>query len=241
MTATQHIRELFQGLQNGTAFFLSDVVEDTSMVFGIERSAARNLAQQVIVKMLEDGELERADRGVYYKTSGQGVGESFDQDRILRCYLFDVHGHRIGYEDGARLAYEIGILPEKPAFRGIVTNRMVNGYQPALAKRLGVLLGKPNRILVDDDNADYLQLLDAVSLMPSFDGAASPRIDFQSACQIIRYVEDRGLDLARLAGYATKAYTVNMLKVVGTICAVRIDPDEYRQCNAYYKAGPDRN
>ena len=77
--------------------------------------------------------------------------------------------------------------------------------------------------------------------MPSFDGAASPRIDFQSACQIIRYVEDRGLDLARLAGYATKAYTVNMLKVVGTICAVRIDPDEYRQCNAYYKAGPDRN
>ena len=132
MTATQHIRELFKGLPNGTAFFLSDVVEDTSMVFGIERSAARNLAQQVIVKMLEDGELERADRGVYYKTSGQGVGESFDQDRILRCYLFDVHGHRIGYEDGARLAYEIGILPEKPAFRGIVTNRMVNGYQPAL-------------------------------------------------------------------------------------------------------------
>lgn len=241
MTATQYIRELFKGLPSGTAFFLSDVVEDTAATFDIERSAARNLAQQVIVKMLDDGELVRADRGVYCKASGQEDGTPFDQDGLLRCYLFDFRGHRIGYEDGARLAYEIGILPNEPALRGVVTNRMVKGYQPALAKRLGVLLGKPNKIPVDDDNADYLRLLDAISLMPSYDGMPSPGIDFFNACNVIRYARDHGLDLGRLAGYATKAYTVNMLKIVGTICAVEIDPDEYRQYNAYYKISPDRN
>ena len=77
--------------------------------------------------------------------------------------------------------------------------------------------------------------------MPSYEGMPSPGIDFFNACNVIRYARDHGLDLGRLAGYATKAYTVNMLKIVGTICAVEIDPDEYRQYNAYYKISPDRN
>lgn len=237
MTATQYIRELLKGLPNGTPFFLSDVVEDAAEAFGIERAAARNLAQQVIVKLLEVGELERADRGVYFRTDPHRDSRAapFEQEGLLKCYLFDFRGRRIGYEDGARLAYEIGILPDEPRFRGIVTNRMVKGYQPALAKRLGVLLDKPNKIPVDDDNADYLRLLDAISLMSSYDGRPSPGIDLQSACKVIRYVEDRNLDLGRLTGYAAKTYTVNMLKVVGTICAVAIDPDDYRQCNRCYK------
>ena len=215
MSITEHIRDLINNVPEETPFFLSDVVGNVSSEFNIERLVARNIVQQELKKRMDKGTLFRCFRGIYCKPRSETrCPPTFDVDEAVSLYCHDLEGRRIGYR--ADLFTHGVDVPAEHVRNVIVTNRYKGGPQPSLAKAFDLTLVVP-KAKVDEENFEYLALLDALCLASKSNGNTK-----RLARQVTHFVEERGLSFAELLGYASRLCSPDIVLLVASLCEAGI-------------------
>jgi len=119
-------------------------------------------------KALEDGLMERFDRGVYFIPREGVLGKVplLPLKVVKKKYLDD--GHQVfGYISGLNLENEVGVSPQVPATLEVTTNkasRRIRAIEPFGGWREIVL--RIPRTKVTNENVDALRFLDLITQVP---------------------------------------------------------------------------
>jgi len=158
---------------------------------GIEN--AKKVTNVNMGRLVKKGELARVKKGVYGKVRETPFGKLNPRpDEIMTSILLRNGDKIIGYITGPTLLNAIGLSTQMPADRHIATNR----YRYRLPEDTRIRVYKPI-LVVNDDNAPYLQALEAIMAIEKYS------VDTERPDEALRaMLRDRNLDNERLIWYA---------------------------------------
>lgn len=113
-------------------------------------------------RLTKKKEIYLYSRGIYYKpTIGVFGVRGLNTDKVICKKYIEDNGNIKGYFSGAILFNALGLTTQVPRCKMIVTNECnIDGIYND--KKLCVLIKKP-KIIIDNDNYVYLQLLDLLA------------------------------------------------------------------------------
>ena len=124
---------------------------------------SENAVRQSVKRLVASGFLERYDNGIYYIPKRGGLLEKSYLDPsmvIIRKYV-ENQSNKYGYITGLSFANRLGLTTQMPAVIEIVTNRESTNGRMLMVGNQKVRV-KKSSISVSEDNAELLQLLDAI-------------------------------------------------------------------------------
>lgn len=124
---------------------------------------SENAVRQSVKRLVASGFLERYDNGIYYIPKSGGLLEKSYLDPsmvIIRKYV-ENQSNKYGYITGLSFANQLGLTTQMPAVIEIVTNRESTNGRMLMIGNQKVRV-KKSSISVSEDNAELLQLLDAI-------------------------------------------------------------------------------
>ena len=124
---------------------------------------SENAVRQSVKRLVASGFLERYDNGIYYIPKRGGLLEKRYLDPsmvIIRKYV-ENQLNKYGYITGLSFANQLGLTTQMPAIIEIVTNRESTNGRMLMVGNQKVRV-KKSSISVSEDNAELLQLLDAI-------------------------------------------------------------------------------
>ncbi len=141
-------------------------------------------------------DLRAFQKGIYYRTKVTPFGEvKINRERLIAEKYLNPDN---GYETGFRLLNLLGLTTQIAKGRVLATN-IANGYTKT-DKELGVVI-RPPKVRITADNKDYLQVLDALSMLNK-----AP-IDIENPYDVIaEYVKKKNLKYDKLIAWADRYY-----------------------------------
>lgn len=124
---------------------------------------SENAVRQSVKRLVASGFLERYDNGIYYiPKSGGLLGKSYlDPSMVIIRKYVENQSNKYGYITGLSFANQLGLTTQMPAVIEIVTNRESTNGRMLMVGNQKVRV-KKSSISVSEDNAELLQLLDAI-------------------------------------------------------------------------------
>lgn len=117
--------------------------------------------RQQVKKLLDDGTLNRYDKGIYYMPTDSifksGSTLSID-DVIKKKYLMD-NENCCGYVGGMLFANKLGLTSQVPSVYEVTTNKATTDYRETTIADFRIILRKPY-YTIDKNNIQALQFLD---------------------------------------------------------------------------------
>lgn len=124
---------------------------------------SENAIRQSVKRLVASGFLERYDNGIYYIPKHGGLlGKSYlDPSMVIIRKYVENQSDKYGYITGLSFANQLGLTTQMPAVIEIVTNRESTNGRMLMVGNQKVRV-KKSSISVSEDNAELLQLLDAI-------------------------------------------------------------------------------
>lgn len=124
---------------------------------------SENAVRQSVKRLVASGFLERYDNGIYYIPKHGGLlGKSYlDPSMVIIRKYVENQSDKYGYITGLSFANQLGLTTQMPAVIEIVTNRESTNGRMLMIGNQKVRV-KKSSISVSEDNAELLQLLDAI-------------------------------------------------------------------------------
>ncbi len=124
---------------------------------------SENAIRQSVKRLVASGFLERYDNGIYYIPKHGGLlGKSYlDPSMVIIRKYVENQSNKYGYITGLSFANQLGLTTQMPAVIEIVTNRESTNGRMLMVGNQKVRV-KKSSISVSEDNAELLQLLDAI-------------------------------------------------------------------------------
>lgn len=124
---------------------------------------SENAVRQSVKRLVASGFLERYDNGIYYIPKHGGLlGKSYlDPSMVIIRKYVENQSNKYGYITGLSFANQLGLTTQMPAVIEIVTNRESTNGRMLMVGNQKVRV-KKSSISVSEDNAELLQLLDAI-------------------------------------------------------------------------------
>lgn len=166
-----------------------------------------NNIKAILNRMKNDNIICQAGKGVYYKPTktiwGRNSVSPLHKIREYK-YLINKDGNIKGYITGAKLFNMLGLTTQIPKVIDIVTNECPNNNKYFI-KRYNIIIRKP-KILINNDNYKYLQLLDVLSNKDKIN------IEVDNSIDIIReYMDENKLSFEKLLKYARETNNKKVL------------------------------
>lgn len=155
-----------------------------------------NSLRQSFKRMVKSGDLIRFDTGIYYlpKESRLLTKSYIDPLKVIIRKYIKNDSSTFGYFSGAFLANQMGLTTQMSAVIEIVTNKESTKGRLVTVGGQSVRLKRP-AIPVTQENADLLQLIDAVGQMERY--AELPLDD--SMALLKKYTREKGFTQAQLS------------------------------------------
>jgi hypothetical protein len=165
--------------------------------YAIPVQKAKAVTNVTLKRLMDKGQLERFQKGIYYRTKQTVFGKTRPTANALEAQVLVRQGDEvIGYETGASLMNKIGLTTLVPKKREIATN----AYRKKITDK-NIVAKKPV-VAVNADNYRYLQLLDAIKdLSVSHVDAENPKAVLHA------YIQKNNLDPLKTLTYAKRYYT----------------------------------
>ena len=124
---------------------------------------SENAVRQSVKRLVASGFLERYDNGIYYIPKHGGLlGKSYlDPSMVIIRKYVENQSDKYGYITGLSFANQLGLTTQMPTVIEIVTNRESTNGRMLMVGNQKVRV-KKSSISVSEDNAELLQLLDAI-------------------------------------------------------------------------------
>lgn len=124
---------------------------------------SENAVRQSVKRLVASGFLERYDNGIYYIPKRGGLlGKSYlDPSMVIIRKYVENQSDKYGYITGLSFANQLGLTTQMPAVIEIVTNRESTNGRMLMVGNQKVRV-KRSAIPISEDNAELLQLLDAI-------------------------------------------------------------------------------
>ncbi|MDA8233406.1 MAG: DUF6088 family protein [Clostridia bacterium] len=147
-------------------------------------------------RLADKGQIERFQKGVYYRAKQTVFGKAHPSVETLEAQLLIRRGDDIiGYETGVSLMNQIGLTTLVPKKREIATN----AYRKIINDKY-IIARKPV-ITVNTGNFRYLQFLDVIRDLPE-----AP-VDAENPNALLHaFAEKNGLDAVKALTYARQHY-----------------------------------
>jgi len=212
----QYIADMIFHLPVGVPIYTEDIAETLAEQFKIDFEKAKGLVNVNLKRIADSNDLERYQKGIYFKAQTTPFGKTKLNPAILArdAYIYK-NGMTIGYETGASFLNKIGLTTQIAKYKYYATNVFKqNGGR--VNEKLNVALRKP-KLEVTEENYRYLQLLDAVENKEKvpIDAPHPERI-------ILDYIKNNNLDIKKLVAYAHKYYRKEILLQIGEIVASEV-------------------
>jgi predicted transcriptional regulator of viral defense system len=160
----QYIRGQIQSRSAKKPITTIAVAASLADVFAIGTEKAKKITNVNMKRLVDKGELVRIQKGVYGKTRVTPFGKLNPRpDEMLTELLLRDGEKTIGYIAGPTLLNALGLCSLIPADRHIATNR----YRRRFPEGTHIRVYKPI-LSVNDENARYLQALEAFSAMERY-------------------------------------------------------------------------
>lgn len=212
----QYIADIIHHLPNGVPIYTENIAKALAKQFKLEFGKAKGLVNVNLKRIADDNNLERYQKGIYYKAQTTPFGKTkLNPAHIARDVYIHKNGRIIGYETGASFLNKIGLTTQIAKYKYYATNVFKqNGSR--VDKKLSVVIRKPI-VAVTEENYRYLQLLDAIGNKDKLpiDALHPEKI-------IFNYIKDNNLNFEKLVAYASKYYRKETLLRVGEIVACEL-------------------
>ena len=193
----RHIQEQIRNWPSNEPITTAAVATGLVDAFGINIDDAKKVTNVNMKRLVEKGEIERVQKGVYGKVKITPFGRLAPcADEIIERLLLQDGGKTIGYITGPTLLNAIGLCSWMPRERHIATN----DYRRLLPAEAPIRTYKP-AVTVDDENAPYLRAIAA------FDSVDKYPVDAEKPNEILRVMLKQGhIDNEKLILFARKHY-----------------------------------
>jgi hypothetical protein len=186
----------------GVMVTTSYIAESLVIRFHTDPEKTRKIVNTSMNRLLKTRkDLIRFKKGIYYKTKMTPFGNiPIDPLEIVIKKFVYYQGEQIGYETGPSFSNLLGLSTLIPRYRYFASNNFRNRGN-LTDEKLGIVLRKP-RVIVNEKNYKYLQLLDLIENKEkiSFDNANPITI-------LLAFIQRNNLDFGKLLGYAKKYYS----------------------------------
>lgn len=198
----EYITDIVQRLPNGKIFGTEMVAKMVADEYGIAINHAKAITNNQLKRLTDAGNLDRIQKGVYYKAKGTVFGKVRPNLDEYAVQALTVQGDEIiGYVTGAAFLNRIGLTTLVPREIEIISNQ----YRKVLPDGCHVTAKKP-AVKINAENYEYLQLLDAIENMSVI------HVDADNPEELIRTVaRERKTKPIDLIFYARQFYPVKTL------------------------------
>ena len=196
----QYIAEYVSRLPYNIPIYTEDIAFNLTVHFNIEVGQAKGLVNVNLLRIANNYDLVRYQKGIYYRAQNTPFGKTKLNPALINRDRYTQKGGVVtGYETGASFLNKIGLTTQVPKYKRYATNAF-NQLGGKENKKLMVIIQKP-RTHITEDNYLYLQLLDAIANKEkvTFDANQPEKI-------ILDYINARKLNFIKLVGYAGKYY-----------------------------------
>ncbi len=193
----RHIQEQIQNWPSNEPITTAAVAAGLVDAFEINIDVAKKVTNVNMKRLVEKGEIERVQKGVYGKVKITPLGRLAPcADEIIERLLLQDGGKTIGYITGPTLLNVLGLFSWMPRERHIATNN----YRRQLPAGAPIRIYKP-AVTVDDENAPYLRAIEA------FESVDKYPIDAERPHEILRgMLKSEHIDNEKLILFARKHY-----------------------------------
>lgn len=180
----------------GQPFETDMIAEAMAEKYAIPVHKAKPITNVTLKRLVDKGQLERFQKGIYYRARQTVFGNARPSTGALEAELLMRRGNDIiGYETGVSLMNQIGLTTLVPRKREIATN----AYRKTINDKY-IIVRKPV-ITVNKNNYRYLQLLDVIRDLPS-----AP-VDAENPQALLHdFVQKNALDTIETLSYAKDYY-----------------------------------
>lgn len=198
----KQINNMIERFPYGNAFNTGEIAQQLAKETGILFAQAKALTNNKLKRMADQKQIERLDKGVYFRVKQTPFGvvrPNPDNYAIQLLTLKD--GKRIGYESGAAFLNRLGLTTLVPKNIELATN----AYRKKLPEGCAVTARKPVTEITNK-NYLYLQFLDAVNELPK------AHVDALNPEEILKdFAKQNGLDALTIIALARNLYPQNTL------------------------------
>lgn len=155
-----------------------------------------NTIRQYFKRMVKSGDLMRYDTGIYYlPKESRLLNKSYlDPIKVIYRKYIENNVSTFGYFAGATFANQIGLTTQMPAVIEIVTNKEATKGRLVSVGNQKVRL-KRSQIPVTRENADMLQLIDAVGQIDKY-----TELEKKAALNLLKeYIRKKGFMQSELS------------------------------------------
>lgn len=155
-----------------------------------------NTIRQYFKRMVKSGDLMRYDTGIYYlPKESRLLNKSYlDPVKVIYRKYIENNVSTFGYFAGATFANQIGLTTQMPAVIEIVTNKEATKGRLVSVGNQKVRL-KRSQIPVTRENADMLQLIDAVGQIDKY-----TELEIKAALNLLKeYIRKKGFMQSELS------------------------------------------
>lgn len=202
-----------EGVPFGVPIYTQEVAKNLALAFDIDLKKAKGLVNVNLKRIADKSDLERYQKGIYYKAKATPFGRTKLNPGLLAHNAYVKRGGKvIGYETGPSFLNRIGLASQLTKHTYFATNVFKhNGSRTDEDKK--AIIRKPPET-VNEGNYKYLQLLDAIENKDkvTIDALHPERI-------VLKYIADNELDFAKIVAFAAKSYKKEVLLQLGDIAA----------------------
>ena len=205
MNYSEYMSNIVEVFPTGVPIFTENIVKTISAEIGVPTEEIKSIVNLNLKRLADDNAIERIQKGVYYKPKMTAFGKTkppFDQIINETCIV--QNNTKIGYIGGETLLHDLGLTSLIPKNRVIVTNK----YRTKLPQEAHTVL-KKSVIKITDENARYLQIIDAIAMLDT------EYVDANQPEKIIRHWVDKfELDRLTIIKLANRHYPQRVLFAV---------------------------
>jgi hypothetical protein len=160
----KYIKNQIQNWSDNEPITIAAVAASLAGAFGIDINNAKKITNVNMKRLFDRDNLARIQKGVYCKVKATPFGKLAPSiDEVMSALLLRDGDKTMGYIAGPTLLNEIGLCSWTPKERHIVTN----SYRRRIPKSAPIRVYKPV-ITVNNENAPYLQALEALTVMEKY-------------------------------------------------------------------------
>ncbi len=183
-------------------FSTDDIAFAVADVYHIPLARAKAITNNQMKRIADAGQIERVQKGLYYKPKQTVFGKvRLNYDQLAIKLLTKQDQDVIGYISGAAFLNKIGLTTLLPKQIDVVTNQ----YRRVLPEGCHITVKRP-ATTITTENYSYLQLLDAIEAMQT------SHVDAENPYELIRAAAQKNkLQPLNLIFHARQHYPVQTL------------------------------
>ena len=204
MTYVENIKKQINKYEVAEPIYISVLAKNLAQEYNLPIQKATANVSVILKRIINNNcipELRFYSKGIYYKTRTNVFGDlRIDKQKIIADKYLNNNN---GYETGLSFMHRLSLTTQLPAYKTYASNNADNCLRFNTKYEIYVC---PAKTLITSDNIRYLQILDAVEMLPK-----TP-IDADEPYLIIsKYIYDNNLDYELLLYIAQCFYSKNVI------------------------------